>query len=149
MRDYFKQEYGLNCFALYRSLSELPTLNFVPAVKELRVGHIGSLYLSEPFRRFVKSCQKFAASENRVLKIVRIGVSPEMETVAAEDPELFENYGELTEPDALPLLANCNFLYAMYPDGFRFKGFRRISLPMDSAVHNLRRQSTRNSLCSS
>jgi hypothetical protein len=135
MRDYFKQKYGLNCFALYLSLCELPDAHYAPVARELRVGHIGSLYHPEPFRCFVEACRGFAAKQNRVLKIVRIGHSPEMDKVASESPEIFENSGELEERDAIPILGNCNFLYAMYPDGFRFQGFRRTSLPIKLSTY--------------
>jgi hypothetical protein len=135
MRDYFKGKYGLNCFALYRSLSELPAMRFAPIANELRVGHIGSLYHPEPFRCFVKACRASSAKQNRALKIVRIGISPEMDKIASENPEIFENCGELGERDAVPILGNCNFLYAMYPDGFRFQGFRRTSLPIKLSTY--------------
>ncbi len=135
MRDYFNQEYGLNSFALYRSVSQLPRLNFATRNNELRVGHIGSLYQSDPFRRFVDACREHAKRQNLRLKIVRIGNSPEMGKIAAENPGIFESCGELEEPNALPILANCDFLYAMYPAGQRYRGFRRMSLPIKLSTY--------------
>ncbi len=135
MRDYFKQKYGVNSLALYRSLAELPEIMFTQAANELRIGHIGSLYHPGPFRQFVKACRKYAGELNRPLKIVRIGISPEMDKIAGENPEIFESRGELEESEALPILANCNFLYAMYPDGFRFQGFRRTSLQIKLSTY--------------
>jgi hypothetical protein len=135
MRDYFRQKYGLNCFSLYRSLAELPRLNFSPVTNELRIGHIGSLYHPEPFRQFVEACKKYAAMQNLTLKIVRVGISPEMDKIAKENLEIFETLGEMDETAALPTLANCNFLYAMYPDGFRFQGFRRTSLQIKLSTY--------------
>jgi hypothetical protein len=41
----------------------------------------------------------------------------------------------LLEDDALPVLATCNFVYAMYPEGFRFPGFRRTSLPIKISTY--------------
>jgi hypothetical protein len=135
MRDYFNQKYNLNCFALYRSVSQLPRLDSSPVTNELRVGHIGSLYHSDPFRRFVTACREYAARKNRRLKIVRVGNSPEMDKVAEENPDVIETRGELSEPEALPLLSNCDFVYAMYPAGYRYKGFRRLSLPIKLSTY--------------
>jgi hypothetical protein len=135
MRDYFEKKYGVNCLALYRSVCELPLVDFVPATNELRVGHIGSLYHPGPFRQFVKACRRYAEESNRTLKIVRIGISREMDKIAKEIPEIFESRGELEEQEAIPILANCNFLYAMYPDGFRFQGFRRTSLQIKLSTY--------------
>ena len=130
MRDLFNSKYGLNCFALYRSFSALPEVRFEPKDGVLRIGHIGSLYQPEPFQQFVKACRRTAIEQNRKLEIVRIGASSEMDKVAREHPGIFENLGEMEESEAIPILANCDFLYAMYPDGIRFKRFRRTSLPI-------------------
>ncbi len=117
MRDYFNQKYDLNCFALYRSVPQLAQLNSLPESNELRVGHIGSLYHTDPFRRFLSACRAYAEEKNRRLKIVRVGNSPEMDEIAQENPDVIETHGELGEPEALPLLSNCDFVYAMYPAG--------------------------------
>jgi hypothetical protein len=135
MRDQFNEQYGLNCFALYRSLLELPQVKYVPEGNVLRVGHIGSLYHPDPFRNFVNACRECAREQNRTLKIVRIGASSEMDKIAGENPELFESRGEMEEKNAIPILANCDFLYAMYPAGFRFKRFRRTSLPIKLSTY--------------
>src|SRR6202008_801380 len=55
--------------------------------------------------------------------------------IASENPATFENHGELLEQDALPVLAKCDFVYAMYPEGFRFRGFRRTSLPIKLSTY--------------
>jgi glycosyltransferase involved in cell wall biosynthesis len=135
MRDYFKLKYGVECFALYKYLPGLPELDFHLSDKMLTVGHIGSLYHPDPFRKFVSACRNYAAKQNRSLKIVRIGSSPEMDKIAAENLAAFENYGELPEKDAVPLLATCDFVYAMYPGGFRFQNFRRTSLPIKLSTY--------------
>ena len=92
MRDYFKLKYRVNCFALYKYLSELPEVNFHLSEKVLTVGHIGSLYHPDPFRKFVLACRSYATKTNRSLKIVRIGDSPEMDKIAAENLATFENH---------------------------------------------------------
>jgi hypothetical protein len=135
MRDYFKRKYNVDSFALYKYLPELPAMKFRLSENTLTVGHIGSLYHPGPFREFVLACRSFATKQNRSLKIVRIGDSPEMDKVAAENLAAFENHGELLEQDALPVLASCDFVYAMYPHGYRFKGFRRTSLPIKLSTY--------------
>ncbi len=135
MRDYFKLKYGVECFALYKYLPGLPKLDFQLSEKVLTVGHIGSLYHPDPFRKFVLACRGYATKRNRSLKIVRIGASPEMDKIAAENLAVFENHSELLEKDALPVLATCDFVYAMYPGGFRFRGFRRTSLPIKLSTY--------------
>jgi hypothetical protein len=129
MRDYFKRRYNVNCFALYRHLAELPIMTAAPPDNTLSVGHIGSLYQPNAFRHFIRACRKYALQHKLSLRIVRIGSSSNMEKIASEYPTDFENYGQLLEGDALSVLATCHFVYAMYPGGLRFKGFRRTSIP--------------------
>jgi len=135
MRDYFKRKYGVDCIALYKYLPELPIASFHLSEKTLAVGHIGSLYHPEPFRKFILASRRYAATQNRSLKIVRIGDSPEMDRIASENLADFENHGELLEEDAFPVLSTCDFVYAMYPAGFRFQGFRRTSLPIKLSTY--------------
>jgi hypothetical protein len=135
MRDYFKQKYDVDCFALYKFLSELPSANSQLSKDTLTVGHIGSLYHLDAFRKFILASRRYAAAQNRSLKIVRIGDSPEMNKLDSENLATFENHGELLEQDALPVLARCDFVYSMYPRGFRFQGFRRTSLPIKLSTY--------------
>lgn len=135
MRDAYRTEYGIESFPAYRFVPELPQFSSRPSPTELTVGHIGSVYHPHPFRQFVQACREYAVEYNQALRIVRIGNSPEMEKIAQEYPESFDTRGELEERDALPILAKCDFLYAMYPEGPRFAGFRRMSLPMKLSTY--------------
>jgi hypothetical protein len=135
MRDYLNEKYGVNCFALYRHLQELPKVEVPGDSGTLRIGHIGSLYHARPFRQFVLACREIAAEQRRALKIVRIGSSRQMDEVASQNLVTFESHRELAEEDAIRVLAGCDFVYAMYPDGFRFKGFRRTSLPIKLSTY--------------
>jgi hypothetical protein len=135
MRDYFKFKYGVDCFALYKYLPELPIVSFHLSKETLTVGHIGSLYHPGPFRKFILACRSYAESQNRSLKIIRVGASPEMDKIHSANLVTIEDYGELLEQDALPVLATCDFVYAMYPKGFRFRGFRRTSLPIKLSTY--------------
>lgn len=58
-----------------------------------------------------------------------------MDKIALEYPAIFESHRELEEQNALPILANCDLLYAMYPAGYRYKGFRRLSLPIKLSTY--------------
>jgi hypothetical protein len=135
MRDAYRRKYQIDCKPVYRFVRELAQFPFRPARETLTVGHIGSVYDPEPFRNFMKACQAYAAEQNRPLKLVRVGSSPEMDMIATENSEVFESRGELEEQEALPILANCDFLYAMYPPGKRFQAFRRQSLPMKLSTY--------------
>ena len=111
MRDYFKSRYNVDSFALYKYLPELPEVQPHLSEQHLSVGHIGKLYHSGPFRRFILACRSYAAAQNRTLRIVRIGACQEMDKISSENPDVFETHGELLERDALPLLATCDFVY--------------------------------------
>jgi hypothetical protein len=130
MRNLYRQKYGVKCFALYLHVPALPQLTASPEPSHLSIGHIGTLYQPQPFLRFVSACKKFAAQEKRQLRIVRIGSSPEMDLVAAADTGIFASPGDLSEEDAIPVLAACDLLYAMYPAGKKYELFRRTSLPI-------------------
>ena len=135
MRDYLNRKYDIRSFALYKYLPALPEMKPFRPTDTLTVGHIGSLYHPAPFREFVLACRDYAREQKRSLKIVRIGSSPEMDIVASEGLATFEHYGELLEQDALSILATCDFVYAMYPHGYRFQGFRRTSLPIKLSTY--------------
>ena len=135
MRDYFKRKYNVDSFALYKHVPELPEMRPSPSKVHLTIGHIGKLYHPGPFRQFILACRDYAAKQKRTLKIVRIGACTEMDKVASENLALFESHGELLETDAFPLLSTCDFVYAMYPPGFRFQGFRRTSLPIKLSTY--------------
>ena len=135
MRDYLNEKYGVNCFALYKYLPDLPVMPALVPGKTMRIGHIGSLYHTEPFRRFVLACREFASRQGRSVTIVRIGTSPEMDRIVSKNLVSFENHGELVEREALSILATCDFSYVMYPDGFRFRDFRRFSLPIKLSTY--------------
>jgi len=135
MRDLYRGKYNLRCFAVYLHVPALPVLQVAPDPARLSIGHIGTLYQAEPFRRFVEVCKKIAARQNRALRIVLIGAAPEMDQFARRDPDIFESHGNLDEADAIPLLAKCDLLYAMYPSGKKFEMFRRTSLPIKLSTY--------------
>jgi hypothetical protein len=135
MRNLYRQEYGVKCFALYLHVPQLPQRNIVPDPAHLTVGHIGTLYHPEPFRCFIAACKKIAARQQRTFRFIRIGTSPAIDSIAAKDLAIFEFHPDLTEEAAIPLLAQCDFLYAMYPPGKRFELFRKTSLPVKLSTY--------------
>ncbi len=135
MRNLYREKYGVKCFVAYRHVAELPNLNVQPKPDYLSIGHIGTLYQAEPFRQFLSSCKNVASKLERKLRIVRIGTSGEMDLVCKELPELFESHGNLSEDDAIPILATCDFLYGMYPTGRRYELFRKTSLPIKLSTY--------------
>ena len=135
MRNLYRQKYGVDCFALYLHVPQLPQLSIVPDPAHFTVGHIGTLYHPEPFRRFIAACQKIAAQQRRTFRFIRIGTSSAIDSIAADDPAVFESHPHLTEEAAIPVLAGCDFLYAMYPPGKRFELFRKTSLPVKLSTY--------------
>lgn len=135
MRNLYRQEYGVNCFSVYLHVPCLPQLDLAPDPEKLTVGHIGTLYQPEPFRRFLNACKRIAAEQKRGFRFVRIGSSPEMNDFAKEHPTVFESHGDLHEDAAIPLLARCDLLYAMYPSGGKYGLFRRTSLPIKLSTY--------------
>jgi hypothetical protein len=135
MRDAYKQNYKVDSFPVYRFVSELPRVSPGLAPDTLTVGHIGSVYHAEPFRHFFSACQQVSSKLKCALKVVRIGSSPEIDQLAAANPQVFENCGEQDEEKAIVRLASCDFLYAMYPAGRRFQCFRQTSLPMKLSTY--------------
>jgi len=135
MREAYRQKYNVDSLPVYRFVPELPRIFFQPVRSALRVGHIGKLYQPEPFRRFLSACERVAGEMKLVLKVVRIGSSPEIDRVTSANPQAFENLGEQVEEKAIAILGSCDFLYAMYPSGSRFECFRQTSLPMKLSTY--------------
>ena len=135
MRDLYRQKYGVKCFAVYLHVPELRVLAGKPTAGQLTIGHIGTLYHPEPFRRFLAACKKLAAEQKQILRVVHIGASPEMEIIAQEHSGTFESHGDLNEEAAVSLLASCDLLYAMYPPGKKYELFRQTSLPIKLSTY--------------
>jgi Glycosyltransferase Family 4 len=135
MRNLYREKHGVQCFSVYLHVPKLPALSVAPNPADFTVGHIGTLYQLEPFRRFLGACQRIAAEENRRFRVVRIGRSPELDELVVSNPGMFASYGDLDESSAIPLLATCDLLYAMYPAGRKYELFRRTSLPIKLSTY--------------
>ena len=130
MRNLYRQTYGVSCFSVYLHVAGLPRLNVDLDSRKLTIGHIGTLYHREPFERFLLACKQIAVEQKRELKVILIGASAELGTFSEREPRIFEKHGDLEEAAAIPLLASCDLLYAMYPAGKKFERFRQTSLPI-------------------
>ena len=137
MRRSYQQEYGISSSVLYRYASALPEINAAPPHSELRIGHIGHVYHPASFGAFLHACQEYAGEVGRPLKIVTIGASPRINGLVAKEPGVFSSLGQMAESDAVPALASCDFVYAMYPDLERFRRFRQTSVPMKMSTYIL------------
>ena len=135
MRNLYREKYGVACFSVYLHVPSLPELGLSPETGKLTVGHIGTLYAVEPFRKFVAACRQVAAEKGLELRIVRVGSSAQIDLVAGEDPRSFVALGELAEPEAVRALAVCDLCYAMYPEGRTFAAFRQTSLPIKLSTY--------------
>ena len=135
MRNLYRQTYGIKCFSVYLHVPTLPEPAAALDPRKFTVGHIGTLYHPEPFHRFLDACKQVASQQKRELRFVRIGASPEMDAFALEYPGVFESHGDLDEPAAIPLLASCDLLYAMYPPGRKYELFRKTSLPIKLSTY--------------
>jgi hypothetical protein len=135
MRNLYREKYGVKCFSVYLHVPQLPILEIRRDPSKFTVGHIGTLYQLEPFRQFLNACKRVASEQRRTLRVVRIGSSPEWNSLTAEEPDIFESYSDLDESAAIPLLASCDLLYAMYPPGFRYELFRKTSLPIKLSTY--------------
>jgi glycosyltransferase involved in cell wall biosynthesis len=135
MRNLYREKYGVPCFSVYLHVPRLPELRLSPEPRRLTVGHIGTLYSVEPFRKFIAACKGVAAEQRLELKIVRVGSSAQIDAVATEDSQNFVSVGELAERDAVGLLASCDLCYAMYPAGRKYELFRQTSLPIKLSTY--------------
>lgn len=135
MRNLYREKYGVKCFSLYLHVPELPVLRVQPDSGKLTIGHIGTLYQQEPFRHFLNACRKIAAEGNRSLRVIRIGTSTECNNLPTEAGVSFASFGDLDERQAIPLLAACDLLYAMYPPGRKYELFRKTSLPIKLSTY--------------
>ena len=102
----------------------------------LTVGHIGSLYHPDPFRKFVLACHNVRRKRKpHPENCTELAVPRRWTKSPSAKLATFVNHGELLEQDALPVLATCDFVYAMYPEVLRFQGFRRTSLPIKLSTY--------------
>jgi hypothetical protein len=58
-----------------------------------------------------------------------------MDAIAEQNREIFKSHGDLIEEKAIPLLAACDLLYAMYPTEKKYELFRRSSLPVKVSTY--------------
>lgn len=131
MREFYEQRVGTKPLVFFRYVKQLPKLITAgnPRDDVLLVGHIGTVYREREFRRFVEALQAYGAKVGKSVRILKIGRSREFEKVQADHGDIIDDRGDVCESTAIEYLAQCDFLYAMYPHGSRFKVFRKTSMP--------------------
>ncbi|MBD2753310.1 glycosyltransferase family protein [Spirosoma validum] len=97
--------------------------------KQLKVGHIGSVYDKNDFFEFIRLVKQISH---------QIGLEPEINMwgwhiVPAEIPNELRDHiklhATLPESEIIPQLAECSFVYSMYPMNRRMRIFSQTSMP--------------------
>jgi hypothetical protein len=116
MRNLYRWKYGVQCFALYLHIVALPQLSASPDARCLTRAHRHALSSATVSPRCL-SLQETSLGTKTHPSHCSYRRLPEMDAIAAQDRGIFASHGDLSEENAIPLLAACDFLYAMYPAG--------------------------------
>jgi glycosyltransferase involved in cell wall biosynthesis len=130
MREFYQQQADINSLVVFRYVKQLK--KFAPRKPRegpLLVGHIGTIYSELEFRRFIEALRTYGEKVGKTVRVLKIGRSREFEKVQADHGDIIDDRGDLCESTAIEALAECDFLYAMYPHGSRHEVFRKTSLP--------------------
>lgn len=130
MRCYYQQTLGVDTVVIHRYIPCLPQLKpvFLDNNK-LVVGHIGSIYSHKEFYLFCQAVKEYAQKSGRTAQIILIGINRKFIQTLQEFSELLVDIPQLAEAQAIQQLAQCHFLYAMYPFNRAAAVFRQTSLP--------------------
>jgi len=131
MADYYRDRLGLRSTVVHPILSRAAGVAS-PAPRDaaaLTVGHIGSIYAATEFRRFLAAFRATADQLGRAPRGVFIGLLPRYRRLVGDAGVRGEFLMDVPEPDAVPCLARCDFVYAMYPFDRASRVFTRTSLP--------------------
>lgn len=130
MRRYYQKTLGIDSVVIHRYLPCLPKLKSISLdINTLIVGHIGSIYSAAEFRLFCQALQQYAQKKELVAKFIVIGGGQSLTSIFQEFSPLIVDISHLNETEAIEQLAECNFLYAMYPFAPELAVFRQTSLP--------------------
>ncbi|WP_026734487.1 glycosyltransferase [Fischerella sp. PCC 9605] len=128
MRRYYQQMLGVDSVVVHRYLPSLPKLESKPSEQNtLVVGHIGSIYSADEFRLFCQALENYGKQQKLSVKFIVIGADRRF--LPTDFSELIVDIPQLTENEAIAKLAQCHFMYAMYPFDNAFAIFRQTSLP--------------------
>lgn len=97
--------------------------------RRLTVGHIGAIYSAEELELMLAALQRAAKAIQRQPAAVFVGLLPRYREIVERSGIVAEMPERLAETEAVPQLARCDFMYAMYPFGPPSAVFMRTSLP--------------------
>src|SRR5919202_129131 len=130
MHRYYQKTLGIDSVVIHRYLHCLPKLKSTPLDRNtLLVGHIGSIYSGDQFRLFCQALQDYAQKQGLLAKFIVIGADRRFIPIFKEFSQLMVDIPQLTETEAIEQLAECHFLYALYPFNKELAIFRQTSLP--------------------
>ncbi|MHA3772795.1 hypothetical protein ACXR0O_14775 [Verrucomicrobiota bacterium sgz303538] len=130
MREYYGALLDINGMVVRPVVPELQDVGEMrSSEQEISVGHIGNIYSIEEVRRFCVALSRLAERVGRSARMLFIGNSSRYRSVAEGHNVKCEFIEALEEARAVALLANCTFLYAMYPFDRISAVFRKTSLP--------------------
>ncbi|RUR84971.1 glycosyltransferase [Chlorogloeopsis fritschii PCC 9212] len=128
MRRYYQKMLGVDSVVVHRYLPNLPKLDSKPIEQNtLIVGHIGSIYSAHEFRLFCEALESYGQQQGLSVKFIVIGADRRF--LPTDFSRLIVDIPHLSENEAIAELAQCHFLYAMYPFDNAFAIFRQTSLP--------------------
>lgn len=131
MADYYRAQLGLRSTVVHPIAANdswpAPAAPRPPSA--LTVGHIGSIYAGGEFRRFLAEFRETAARLGCTPRGVFIGLLPRYHRLVREAGVPAEFPMDVPEAEAVPRLAGCDFVYAMYPFDRASRVFARTSLP--------------------
>ena len=130
MREFYQQQANIKSLVVFRYVKQLTKFaTRMPSEGLLLVGHIGTVYRELEFRRFIEALRTYGEKVSKTVRVLKIGRSREFEKVQADHGDIIDDRGDLCESAAIEALAECDFLYTMYPHGSRYEVFRKTSLP--------------------
>ncbi|WCT13832.1 hypothetical protein [Mucilaginibacter jinjuensis] len=132
MRDYYKRLSGVEGKVCHRYISMdllLDAAKDENPGNEIKIGHIGSLYSNRDFFSFLKLVSTFFSLNGKTVKVQMWGCSLKNEDLPAEVRNNVVFHKTLPEEQVIPKLAECEFVYSMYPFQSSLKLFGETSLP--------------------
>ncbi len=132
MQQYYLKQSGRTGEICHRYLEPLKlpsTFSNADELGALTIGHIGSVYDKNDLIRFMDVLRQYGAQKNIQVKLNMWGYHPGPADIPSAYSELISIKGDLSEDKVLPELANCDFVYCMYPMDKGASLFSRTSLP--------------------
>ncbi len=132
MRAYYKEICGIEGYICHRYLpSKSLVLQGAPVddMGEITVGHIGSIYDKKDFIQFITLLQIWSLARGKKAVIRMWGCHLKTQDIPVHLQAMVIFYNALPEEEVIPMLAQCSFVYAMYPFEKTLHIFAETSLP--------------------